>query len=256
MRIIILAAGMGRRLKGHFDAPKCLIDINGETLLERYLKILFYLGIEDVTLVVGYKHYKILDMLRVLEKTGLSGKVKIFCNKNYHEGSIVSLYEAKQELKGEVLIMDGDLYFEPAMIETIIRSRKENFFLIDTTSQVDDEAIFVGFYDDNAVQLARGFQGNCHVLGEWAGCLKLSAAGAKLLRGILNSEISRGERQSGYEFIIPRLFGATSISYELVDRVKWIEIDFPYDLERARALGIATLKKQSTLLTTLQLACK
>lgn len=172
-----------------------------------------------------------------------AGKVRTFYNKNYHEGSIISLYKAKQDLEGEVLIMDGDLHFESSMIETIIRSRKENFFLIDTTNQMDDEAIFVGFHDDKAVQLARGLRGKYHVLGEWAGCLKLSAAGAKLLREILNSEISRGERQSGYEFIIPRLFRTTSISYELVEKVKWIEIDFPHDIDRARALGITTLKK-------------
>jgi choline kinase len=93
------------------------------------------------------------------------------------------------------------------------------------------------------VQLARGLQGRYDALGEWAGCLKLSAAGAKQLRGIVEDEIARGERQNGYEFIIPKLFETTSISYEPADGVKWLEIDFPHDIERAGALGIATLTK-------------
>ncbi len=244
MRVIILAAGMGKRIKSCFNDPKCLIAINGETLLERYLKILQYFGIEDIILVVGYKHHKILNMLNTLEKIGLTRKVRILLNNDYREGSIVSLYEAKQYIEGDVLIMDGDLYFEPEMVEIAIESQKNNYFLIDTASQKDNEAIFVGFNDENAVQLDRGLKGEYHVLGEWAGCLKLSAAGVKQIRKILSSEICLGKRQSGYEFILPKLFETTAISYELVDDVKWTEIDFPYDIQKAKKLGLQRLDKK------------
>ena len=109
MRVIILAAGIGKRLGNTIRLPKCLIEINGETLLERYLKILFHYGLKDITLVVGYQQAKIIERLKNIEVQGLWENLKTIYNKNYSEGSILSLYEARKELIGNVLIMDGDL---------------------------------------------------------------------------------------------------------------------------------------------------
>jgi len=52
--------------------------------------------------------------------------------------------------------MDADLYFEEALIEKVIKSRKNNFFLIDTKSKIDKEAVVVGFKNCMAIALAKG----------------------------------------------------------------------------------------------------
>ena len=41
--------------------PKCLIKYNGETLIQRTLRILIYCGITDITVVVGYREKQIRD---------------------------------------------------------------------------------------------------------------------------------------------------------------------------------------------------
>lgn len=59
MKAVILAAGRGSRLgKYTDDKPKCLIEIGGETLLDRELRLLSELGIkaQDVFVVAGYLH--------------------------------------------------------------------------------------------------------------------------------------------------------------------------------------------------------
>ena len=241
-RAIILAAGMGRRLGSKIQSPKCLIEINGENLLERYVKILHYFGLYDITLVVGYEYLQILKSIEEIEIAGLMDSLKIIYNMSYKEGSILSLYEARDELQGDVLLMDGDLYFEPFLIERIIDSQKEDFFVIDRNAEYDEEAVLIGFENEKAIDLARGLKGQYSVLGEWAGCLKLSTQGTERLQELVTNKVAKGERELGYEFIIPELFETITISYELIDGIKWLEIDFLNDIERASTLGIASLE--------------
>jgi len=67
---IILAAGCGSRLKGAIgNRPKCLAEIDGETLLDQQLRLLGSAGIRDIFLVVGYQH----DAVRGLAGPGRGG---------------------------------------------------------------------------------------------------------------------------------------------------------------------------------------
>ena len=52
---IILAAGFGMRMVPiNLTAPKALLEVNGERLIERLIKQLKAVGIEDITVVVGF----------------------------------------------------------------------------------------------------------------------------------------------------------------------------------------------------------
>src|SRR5205809_368567 len=55
MKAIILSAGQGSRL-GHMvdDRPKCLIDFNGRTLLDRQLDTLEANGVHEAVVVTGF----------------------------------------------------------------------------------------------------------------------------------------------------------------------------------------------------------
>jgi len=244
MRVIVLAAGMGKRLENRIGSPKCLIEIDGETLLERYLKILQHFGLWDIVLVVGYEHIQIIDKLKKTKFKCLKENLRTIYNGNYEKGSILSLYQARGELDGDILIMDGDMYFEPALVKTIVNSSKKNFFLVDRTAQYDNEAVFLGFSNGKAADLARGLRGNYDILGEWAGCLRLSQIGSYMLKKLILEKVSEGQQEAGYEFIIPELFDKFPISYELVDGIKWVEIDFMDDIERAKRLDIERLKNE------------
>ena len=57
MRAIILAAGLGLRLQqpAGEQFPKCLLQFDGMTLLERHLQMLEAAGVEDVVLALGFQ---------------------------------------------------------------------------------------------------------------------------------------------------------------------------------------------------------
>ena len=55
-KAIILAAGEGRRLRPYTkDKPKCMVEINGESLLDRQISIMKSNGVEEIVIIGGYK---------------------------------------------------------------------------------------------------------------------------------------------------------------------------------------------------------
>lgn len=233
MKTIILAAGTGKRLRKFTRLPKCLIAIKNEPLIKRCVSMLQEIKNNDIVLVVGYRS---CEVIKTLKKYHLP--VKVIKNGNFREGSILSLWAAKDQLRGEVLLMDGDMYFEKKLIQAVVNSCKRNFFLIDREAKRDNETVMVGFRNNRAAALARGLRGNYPVIGEWAGILRLSPQASKRLRKLLEQKISSGERKAGYEFIIPDLFKDTAISYEAIDGLRWTEIDTVQDINKARRLNI------------------
>ena len=60
MKAIILAAGMGTRLGKYTEnLPKCMLEFNGKSLIERQVDTLRKAGITDISIVRGYQPEKI-----------------------------------------------------------------------------------------------------------------------------------------------------------------------------------------------------
>ena len=56
MQGLMLAAGMGKRLKEYTkNNTKCMLEIQGKTLIERAIEALLESGINKLILVIGYK---------------------------------------------------------------------------------------------------------------------------------------------------------------------------------------------------------
>ena len=60
-KALIVAAGLGSRLKKHTEnLPKCMLDFNGKTLLQRQVQAYKDCGINDITVIRGYKKKKLI----------------------------------------------------------------------------------------------------------------------------------------------------------------------------------------------------
>ena len=67
MQAIILAAGMGKRLKDLTqDNTKCMVQVNGVTLIDRMLHQLEKRKLSKIVIVVGYKAQLLIDYINTL----------------------------------------------------------------------------------------------------------------------------------------------------------------------------------------------
>ena len=117
MRAILLAAGMGTRLRPlTLDTPKPLIKVNGESIIERQIKFLNEIGINEIIIVTGYLNEK-FEFLK--EKYG----VKIVHNDKYDKyNNIYTMYLVRNYLKDSYVI-EGDIYMNNNFLKNIERGK-------------------------------------------------------------------------------------------------------------------------------------
>lgn len=120
MQAIILAAGMGKRLKEHTkDVPKCMVEVNGVSLIERILHQLEILHLSKIVLVVGYKAEVLKDFIGTLN---LHTPIIYVDNEVYDStNNIYSLYLAKEHLLDEcTLLLESDIIISDGVLEDVV----------------------------------------------------------------------------------------------------------------------------------------
>lgn len=131
MQAIILAAGMGKRLKGLTqNNTKCMVKVNGVTLIDRMLHQIEKLNLTKIIIVVGYEGQKLIDYIGTLDiRTPV-----IFINNPIYDktNNIYSLALAKEWLcKEDTLLFESDLIFEDAVLDEIVHDPRETLALVD-----------------------------------------------------------------------------------------------------------------------------
>jgi len=232
VRAIVLAAGVGWRLKPHTEAtPKCLLDLGGKTLLHRYLEAFAALGIPEAVLVVGY----LKEQVAAEAARGPAGvKVRVVENNRYMRGNILSLWHARQEFDDDVLIMDADVLFPQELLARLLATPDMNAIAVDEQFRDTGEEQKVVCEDEWVVEVTKKIGHDSRIRGEAIGMLRLSAEAAEILRGILEEFIETGKDSLEYEDAFRELAGEVPIGVVEVGDLPWIEIDFQDDLTRAR----------------------
>lgn len=131
MQAIILAAGMGKRLKELTkNNTKCMVKVNGVTLIERMLHQIEKKNISRIVIVVGYEGQKLIDYIETLN---IHVPIVFVKNSLYDKtNNIYSLALAKKWLlKDDTLLFESDLIFEDAVLDVIIEDSRENLALVD-----------------------------------------------------------------------------------------------------------------------------
>ncbi len=146
MQAIILAAGMGNRL-GELTKhqTKCMIKVNGITLIERMLKQIDEKDFDRVVIVTGYKEDNLKNYIADLK---VKTPIIYISNPIYDKtNNIYSLFLAADYLAAqETILFESDLIFEDAVLNKIINDPYPNLALVskfenwmDGTSLILDE---------------------------------------------------------------------------------------------------------------------
>lgn len=131
MQAVILAAGMGKRLKELTqDNTKCMVKVNGVTLIDRMLHQIDKQHLSRIVIVIGYQGQKLIDYIATLN---INTPIIYVNNPIFDKtNNIYSLSLAKDWLcKDDTLLFESDLIFEDAVIEALVNDPRDTLALVD-----------------------------------------------------------------------------------------------------------------------------
>ena len=131
MQGIILAAGMGKRLKYLTNNnTKCMVKVNGVSLIERSLRILDKKNLTKIIIVVGYQAQNLIDYISTL---GIKTPIIYINNPIFNKtNNIYSLALTKDYLCAEdTLLLESDLIFQEEVIDVLLEDERPNLALVD-----------------------------------------------------------------------------------------------------------------------------
>ena len=228
-RAIILAAGAGRRL-GPLTAntPKCLLPIDGRTLLDRELDALAAVGITDVTVVVGHMADRVIEHV--------AARCRVVLNDRWAStNSIVSLHAPADALRGAAfLIQNADALYPPAILKRVLRVGKGSACLIDPLRPWVDGEYHVEVQEGRVVRYGRDVPATRSV-GESGQLVRVDARDSAAFLDRIAAIVRAGGEHEFPNRAYDVLMGGRGLWPVYSAGLPWWEIDTPEHYERCRA---------------------
>jgi choline kinase len=236
MKAIILSAGQGSRL-GHLvdDKPKCLIDFNGRSLLDRQLDTLEANGVHEAVVVTGF-HDELVQAAIAARSGGPA--VRTIYNPFYKVADNTgSLYMAREELAGDCLVWNGDTLVSNALMRRVVGNDRAGICVtIDRKDSYDEDDMKV--VEDGGRLKAIGKRLDLSTVNaESIGLLAFRARGAERFREAIEGALRTPEGTTiWYLRVIHHLAQSSDVWTLDIRGEEWGEVDFPPDVEAARVL--------------------
>jgi choline kinase len=251
MQAVILVAGQGTRLRPLTDyLPKCLIKVQGKPILQYQLEALCDAGVRRCVVVVGHRAAQVRDLFggrfRDLSITYVENE--LFDSTN----NIYSLWLARQEITEDMLLLEGDLVFEPELLTDLINTPFQNAAVVDR---------FEPFMNGTVI-LAKGDTARAMVLGmdqlkgfDYGPALKTvniykfshQAVSGRLMPA-LSDYVAQGLTNHYYEMAISSAIveGTIELNVLRTGLRAWAEIDTREDLADAERMRFLTAPRRNT----------
>ena len=239
MRAIILAAGRGSRLRqtqGQ-QLPKCLLQFDGATLLQRHLSLLKRAGVDQIVLALGFRHELVATEL---DRLSWRPRPEIVLNERYELGSVLTVHAAAGAIRrgGDILLMDADVLYDNRILDPLVAgARPVNRLLIDRDFEPGDESVKVCMRDGVPIEMRKQISTglNYDFMGESVGFFRLDQNAACRLADLVAAYVESERAAAPHEEALRDLLLERGRVFEVADvtGAPWIEIDFPDDVTRA-----------------------
>jgi choline kinase len=236
MKAIILSAGQGSRL-GHLvdGRPKCLIDFNGRSLLDRQLDTLEANGVHEAVVVTGF-HDELVDEA-IARRSGGPGVRTVFNPFYKVADNTGSLFMAREELAGDCLVWNGDTLASKALMGRVVGNDRSGICVtIDRKAEgYDDDDMKV--VEEGRLLKAIGKRISEGVNAESIGLLAFRAGGAEQFREAIEQAMRTPEGTTiWYLRVINQIAQSSDVWTLDIHGEEWGEVDFPPDVDAAREL--------------------
>lgn len=242
MQAIILAAGMGKRLKElTSSATKCMVKVNGRTMIERALASLDKLGLSRVVLVTGYEAARLKEYIGSLQvKTPLVYVHNPIFDKT---NNIYSLYLAKEYLQQEdTLLMESDIVFEDALLFRLLENPYPSLALVARHERWMDGTVVTLDDEDNILRFLSKKDFDFREKGEYFKTVNIYKFSREFSKShyvpFLEAYCKALGHNAYYEQVLKviTLLDKPEIKAVRLNGEKWYEIDDIQDLDIAESL--------------------
>lgn len=206
MKVIILAAGQGTRLRPLTDdRPKCMVEVNGRSIIERQLDTMHACGIEDsdITIIAGYRG-------DVLQKKFADTKMNIIINENYETTNMVcSLMCAGQlmETQEDILISYGDIIYNETVLRKALASDEPASVIVDDgwysywsercENPLDDAETLMFDENDYLIEIGQKTDDLSKVQSQYIGLMRFRGKGLKAMLALAKEAEERTAKGIG-----------------------------------------------------------
>jgi L-glutamine-phosphate cytidylyltransferase len=233
MKAVILSAGQGKRLFPlTAERPKCILPVQGRTMIEWQVDELAKCGIEQVIAVLGYGADKVEDILR--RRYG-AGRVKTVYNSAYAvSDNLVSCWAVHDEMNSDFVLLNGDTLFEAAVLKRLLGTERHPVTVtISHKKQYDDDDMKVELDGQRLVKIGKNLLPD-QVHGESIGMILFRDRGPMLFRDAIEKALRDPSSQSKwYLAVIDHMAQSMPVWTCSVKGLQWCEVDYPADLKLA-----------------------
>ena len=242
MQAIILAAGMGKRLKDLTqNNTKCMVKVNGVTLIDRMLHQIEKADLSRIIIVVGYEGQKLIDYIDTLD---IKTPITYIDNPIYYKtNNIYSLALAKDWLcKEDTLLFESDIIFEDSILQSLIDDPRDTLALVDKYEPWMDGTCVKLDEQDNIIDFVPGKKFNFNNTKGYFKTVNIYKFGKKFSESryvpFLDAyQAALGENEY-YEQVLRviAMLDEPIIKAKRLNGEKWYEIDDIQDLDIAESL--------------------
>lgn len=231
MKIILLAAGLGTRLKPLTDnCPKSLLKISDNiSVIERTIEMINNSCQCEIVVVTGYKQNKFEEVLS--KYSNCTTVINPFYRVT---NSIASLWFAREYLNDDVIIYNSDVIIEEKLLKVILENNTDAAVFYD--SSIGMEADYKVVEQNGKVILMSNELDDFS--GEYVGITKFSKDSARHLKEKIENMIDDEHYIEWYETAIVEMIFENQFIVEAVDvaHMEWTEIDNINDLIKAKEI--------------------
>lgn len=239
-RTIILAAGSGNRLQPHTnDRPKCFVEINGNRLIDWQIKTLNSCGLNDITIVTGYRS----EMIESLSHHTIH-------NPHWSETNMVyTLWCAREKLVDDVILAYADIVYEPSVVQSVLNAEDNISVVIDTdfypywqmrmeNPLLDLESLKLNDMGE-IIDIGQKTANLEEIQGQYIGMMRFRKNGLKNLVNTL-SNMQQNKNEKFKKMYMTDLLQAMILQNNVLKAVpihhKWLEIDTVKDYQMVQRM--------------------
>ena len=260
MKSIILAAGEGTRLRPYTnDLPKCMVEVNGISLIERQLDVLRCEGIEEISIIGGYRADKLPN-----------SNITLCNNPNYSSTNMLwTLFCAKDQLNSEqdIIVSYGDIVYSHRILNKLISSSAdiattidlnwENYWRSRSSNPLDDAETLRFDKNNILTEIGQKPQVINEIQGQYMGLMKFSKHGQEVLQSVFQKAVNAGSikgktPEKAYMTDLLQMMIEEGISIKAIGVYDyWVEVDTVDDLlSKETSLRLVHIANECNLRTT------